>query len=649
MACSWFDGRRSQLVALGESRICLLLLNNFGPVGDLVPAGPTHVQFRLLWRDDAALFAFPGTDATPSPFMDNFSAMKYRVTGPSFATRNIDLFNDGFAQSGATDASTQITRDQMDIRIDMARDVNSGLAFNVPGDSIIVDVASVIPGVAITDSLNQITMHYSLNMNPLFESAIRGNAPTTSAGTGLFGWDQSEGTIQPAQSATSTGAQIEDRYAFDFPDQDFLYPGDILEYYIQAVDDDLRTTTFPANLTGYDDTSNAYNRTFTVRGLPTFTDTDGDTPDILLVNDFGRRGGENDYLQAFSQLGLQEGVHYDTYTVMGPSSNVSNGIGSAGAHGATPDQLRGYSCILYVNGDLSGNGLSDGTNGGNNDKGDDVGALTVWMSQNADRSIAHFGDYVASTLGASGSAGQTYLASVMGVQLVSNDVRPAIGNQTAPRVIPTGAVPGFTAEWVAYGGCLAINRFDHITPAGGATSSHGFEILGSPGSIYAGNSAGVVFDRLDGLNRKVSVTFPYGFVYVWNDTNKAGQASTRTALLEELLNFFGGAHVPAPGPATPTDGTPEPKLSVAGNFPNPFNPSSTIKYAIGVRGMVEVKIYNTRGELVRSLLREVQDAGEHAVTWNGIDSRGTPVASGVYLYSVAANGLTQTNKMVMIK
>jgi hypothetical protein len=467
-------------------------VNNNGAVGDLVPPGPTHVQFRLLWRDDAALFAFAGTDATPSPFMDNFSVQKYRVSGPTFASRNIDLFNDGFAQSGATSLSSQVMRDQMDVRIDMARDVNSGVTFNVPGDSIIVDVSSVIPGVAITDSLNQISMHYSLNMNPLFESGIRANAPVTGAGTGTYGWDQSEGTINPTQSVTSTGVAIADRYAFDFPDENFMYPGDVLEYYIRAIDDDARTTTFPASIAGFDDTSTAYLRTFTVRGLPTFTNTDGDTPDILLVNDFGRRGGENDYLQAFGQLGLQEGVHFDTYTVMGPSSNVSNGIGSSGAHGATSDQLRGYNCVIYVNGDLSGNGLSDGSSTGNNDKGDDVGALTGWVGQNADRSIAHFGDYIASHLSASGSSGQNYLSSVMGVQYVSNDVRPTIDNQTAPRVIPTGAVVGFTEQWIAYGGCLAINRFDHITPGGGAVSSHGFEILGSPGSFYGGSSAGVI-------------------------------------------------------------------------------------------------------------------------------------------------------------
>jgi hypothetical protein len=620
-------------------------INNTGQVADLVPSGPTHVQFRLVWRDEAALFGFPGTDSTPSPFMDNFAAFKYRIGGPAFSTRTIDQFNDGFATNGSTDLSSQAARDAMDIRIDMARDVSSGTQ-NIPGDSMIVDIASVIPGVAITDSLTQIKMYYSLNMNPLFEAAIRGNAPVTNPGGGFNGWDQSEGVIAPTQAANSVGVPTPDRYAFDFPDEDFLYPGDILEYYIEAVDDDGRTTTFPADISGFDDLSTAFARTFTVRGLPTYTNTSGDTPDILLVNDFGRRGGENDYLAALGQNGLFEGIHFDSYTVMGPSSNVSNGIGSAGAHGATADQLRGYSCILYMNGDLNGNALSNGTAVGNNDKGNDQGVLSSWHDQNAPRAIVYFGDYLVSSVAASGGSGLTYLATIMGVDLNDNDVRDEIGGQTAPRVLPLH--PSFTQDFVAFGGCLAINQFDSIEPNVGALRTHGFEQLGAPGSTYGGVAAGVVWDRLDMQgNRKVDITFPFGFEYVQNAVSKAAP-SARTVLIEEILNYIGG-HQPLPGPATPTDGAPKPALHVAGNFPNPFNPSTSFQYAIGVRGQVEVKVYNTRGELVRSVYRGIQDAGEHAVTWNGTDDAGRSVASGVYLYKVSANGFEQVNKMVLVK
>ena len=53
------------------------------------------------------------------------------------------------------------------------------------------------------------------------------------------------------------------------------------------------------------------------------------------------------YLQAFRQNGMVEGVDYDTYTTKGSGSSVSNGLGSAGYHGANAGQLDGYDCIIY--------------------------------------------------------------------------------------------------------------------------------------------------------------------------------------------------------------------------------------------------------------------------------------------------------------
>ena len=69
-------------------------------------------------------------------------------------------------------------------------------------------------------------------------------------------------------------------------------------------------------------------------------------------NDFGFRGGINDYYQAFEQNGWRRGLEWDMYTTWGPTSAVSNGLGSAGAHGATADQLGDYEAIVYFVGDL---------------------------------------------------------------------------------------------------------------------------------------------------------------------------------------------------------------------------------------------------------------------------------------------------------
>ena len=85
------------------------------------------------------------------------------------------------------------------------------------------------------------------------------------------------------------------------------------------------------------------------------------------------------------------------------------------------------------------------------------------------------------------------------------------------------------------------------------------------------------------------------------------------------------------------------------NYPNPFNPVTTLRYDLAKDVMVKVSIYDMNGNLVRNLIREVQTAGQRSVKWNAANQRGQPVSAGVYLYSIEADGLIQTKKMILLK
>ena len=85
------------------------------------------------------------------------------------------------------------------------------------------------------------------------------------------------------------------------------------------------------------------------------------------------------------------------------------------------------------------------------------------------------------------------------------------------------------------------------------------------------------------------------------------------------------------------------------NYPNPFNPSTTISYSLAQAQPVKLGIYNLRGQLVRALVDDTRDSGSHSVVWNGTDDNGRPVASGVYLYRLETANQTLTRRMVMIK
>jgi flagellar hook assembly protein FlgD len=89
---------------------------------------------------------------------------------------------------------------------------------------------------------------------------------------------------------------------------------------------------------------------------------------------------------------------------------------------------------------------------------------------------------------------------------------------------------------------------------------------------------------------------------------------------------------------------------LAQNFPNPFNPTTTIVFSLKEKGHVELTIFDVRGAVVRRLLRGEVEAGLHAdVQWDGLNDEGKPVASGLYFYRLTASGFTETRKMLLLK
>ncbi|MCK9280775.1 MAG: alpha-amylase family glycosyl hydrolase [Melioribacteraceae bacterium] len=85
------------------------------------------------------------------------------------------------------------------------------------------------------------------------------------------------------------------------------------------------------------------------------------------------------------------------------------------------------------------------------------------------------------------------------------------------------------------------------------------------------------------------------------------------------------------------------------NYPNPFNPSTTIKYSLAEPGFVSLKIYNTLGQEIITLINNEKNSGYYSVNWNGKDAGGMNVASGIYLYSLKAGGAQSTKKMLLLK
>ena len=84
------------------------------------------------------------------------------------------------------------------------------------------------------------------------------------------------------------------------------------------------------------------------------------------------------------------------------------------------------------------------------------------------------------------------------------------------------------------------------------------------------------------------------------------------------------------------------------NYPNPFNPTTTIEFSIQNDSQVELSIYNIKGQKVKILVHDRFQIGNHSVIWNGDDESGNSVSSGIYYYKLNVNGKTEAVKKCLL-
>ena len=91
------------------------------------------------------------------------------------------------------------------------------------------------------------------------------------------------------------------------------------------------------------------------------------------------------------------------------------------------------------------------------------------------------------------------------------------------------------------------------------------------------------------------------------------------------------------------------KFQLFQNYPNPFNPVITMSYQLPTASEVELLIYNTVGQKIRTLISKQQNAGIHTVQWDSRKDASIEVASGVNFYQLKAGNFVQTKKMVLVR
>jgi peptidyl-prolyl cis-trans isomerase A (cyclophilin A) len=157
--------------------------------------------------------------------------------------------------------------------------------------------------------------------------------------------------------------------------------------------------------------------------------------------------------------------------------------------------------------------------------------------------------------------------------------------------------------------CFSLNEVMEIYPGESETIS----VIFFPNSTGEKNASLVVPNNKPGLNIEIQMT--------------GGNAIIDSDIVSESL-----------------------PMKLIGNFPNPFNPMTTIEFLMqDSSDTVQIDVYNIRGQKVRSLKNYSLGTGRHSVVWNGRDDTDNDVASGLYFYQVKTGGFTATGKMILMK
>ncbi len=591
-------------------------------VTDLMNSGRDQVQVQLAVLELGYAWGYIGNDGYPAPYFDNVTVKVFPYIGPAMSASALRLAQDNFPDRGSIDTGDLGSHS---VRFDMADHIGSPERID-PGDSVVVDIVPVRAGA---DFHGDPELNYILEANPVFDPYRTSGLPD-------------QGSVIGMPAIGSSGNPGPNKWAFDLPDTGFLYPGDVLHYYISATDAiggaDPQTSLMPADTTGFSTGFGdpmGYNSLFTVRALPGIR-SDGfggfEQPEILYIR-FTDHGGEQEWFSALNNIGLRVDDDYDVYYINSNNCLYGNGIGGR----ASSIMLTDYDDILFSSEqEQAFTILHFG-----------IETLTNWLGQGG-KDIFLTGDGLANDLSYEGTVYMTFLEEVMGATMVTSDVRGLIDNQATPLIKAVPGNPVFTGElqtWIAYGGCPRMNTFDGVNTYG--TGQRLAEFTDASGQMGQFNFSAATLNIMNpGPTQSRAISMPMDLMFVHTDPAAPGNPlAGRAQLLEDVLMYFG--QVGDPIHVTPV----LPKFAFAtSNYPNPFNPGTTIKYSLPKAGHLKLSIYNVRGHLVKTLIDGTRPAGEdQTIAWDGTNNQGAAVSAGVYFYEARAGGEVKVRKMALVK
>ena len=416
---------------------------------------------------------------------------------------------------------------------------------------------------------------------------------------------------------------------------------------------------------------------FTMEVLPSSFHQDESFNCVLYVDHFDGRGAEPYIKTALRNvLGTGgnnfDGDHFDTFNVRASSSQqASFGRPLQTEYGATVLQALGYKCIIWNSGNLGAFNLTK----------EDADVLTPWLTlTDFDYNTLYLsGDGLVSsafTEPAEASA-RDLLEDLAGVTFSCSTYRD-IDCPVSKPVDDTACVDLDPVSGAKVAGSLGRGVADHQGQGNGCPDRRSFDVLGvnpspefgvaTPDEIYntatatSGPSdyASVAIDAADadGLNYRI-VTDGVS-LHHRRDTSGCtivGTADPVTERLEEVLTFLGYADpalcaAPVGGAVGPTEPVPPAFKTALQHFaPNPLRAGDTgqIRFTLEREGKASVTIFDVNGRVVNLAFEGIAAEGINEISWNGTDTTGRRVASGVYFFRLRTLGKDFSKKLVVLR
>lgn len=575
-----------------------------------------------------------GTGHTPAPYFDTVNAMLVNTSSIAWNIDTFRRFQDNFPETSGK------------VRIDSSIDVqptssttlvigdSTRVDLNMSGEGGIMPDLTSVPG----ETRPSLYMYFRVTAGPhagstsplMGDPDISDGVYTPWIGTAVVNgetWNIAIADTARYQNTASPGS-----YAFDLA-EDYFEAGDIIERYYKGTSALGTTQTRPAWAESSDPDLRSY---YIVRCLPTAGAT-------MLLCDDGL--GVNTWWEEAFRYNGYEG--FDIYQTQAPSSGLHNGLGGRAEIG----DIDQYEVIVWDSADLPAytiqNALPDDLTF------DDV-LLDDWLVNSSHNTCLWvMGNEVASDLedepsflnedlGATRVLSGTYYDDLTGILV------PQV-KSTHPALLIGGLQPTFRVD----AGCPTLENIDLVVL--NTTNPLSIEAMAWTNNGGTQAKAGIYNQDPDGngngsspggyTNRTLFNPFSYFMVLDEGFGVGDGYDYARRMVGDVLSNLCGFDPNGTPDAA----GEVPASFALKGNFPNPFNPKTTIRFALAANEHVHLNVYDLGGRLVKTLVDEPMAAANHEVVWDGTDNGGAKVASGVYFYKLVAGDFNATEKMVMLK